>query len=410
VIQMCDQGHKLTFDSKKCEIRKEGSGKLVSTAARTSNNIYVLSEIGNEKCCLGKEDESWLWHRRMGHMHFDNLVKVNKREAVREMPQITKPTNTLCKHCQQGKKTKTRFKSKEYSTTRPLEIVHTDLVGPTTTKGLKGEKYFMLLVDDYTRMTAVFFLKNKSEAFENFKIYKEMVENEMDSRIKCLRSDNGGEFTSKEFMDYCSSHGIKRVQEMARTMLMDSKLTDIFWTQVVHTSVHIQNRVMLRNNTDKTPYELWKGRPANVKHFRVFGSKCYIKREDGRMGKFDSRVDKGILVGYSSTRKAYKCYNLRLNKVVESINVTIDEIGRPESKEEENKSMEQLFEEEDEKEVEEEDEDEENPTEAEEQVQKYLQRHLANEYRRIILQIRLLETKMQELRLEEKSVHQNKHT
>jgi hypothetical protein len=86
VSQMCDQGHKVTFDSQKCEIRKEGSGKLVSTAARTSSNIYVLSEIGNEKCCLGKEDEIWLWHRRMGHMHFDNLVKVSKREAVKEIP------------------------------------------------------------------------------------------------------------------------------------------------------------------------------------------------------------------------------------------------------------------------------------------------------------------------------------
>jgi hypothetical protein len=146
--------------------------------------------------------------------------------------------------------------------------------------------------------------------------------------------------------NFCSEHGIKRqfsvartpqqngvverkniiVQEMARTMLMDSKLTDVFWVQAVHTTIHIQNRGMLRNNSDKTPYELWKGRPTNVKHFRVFGSKCYIKREDGRIGKFDSRVDKGILVGYSSKRKSYKCFNLRLNRIVESINVTIDEI------------------------------------------------------------------------------------
>jgi hypothetical protein len=216
-----------------------------------------------------------------------------------------------------------------------------------------------------------------------------MVENEMDSKIKCLRSDNGGEFTSKEFMDYCNSHGIKRqffvartpqqngvvvrknktIHEMARTMLRDSKLIDIFLTQAVHTTVHIQNRVMLRKNTDKTPYELWKGRPRNVKHFRVFGRKCYIKKKDGRMGKFDSRVDKGVLVGYSSTRKAYKCYNLRLNKVVESINVTIDETGRQELKEEENESMEKIYEEEAKYKKEVEGEGEEDPTEVEEQVQ-----------------------------------------
>jgi hypothetical protein len=83
---------------------------------------------------FGYGTEEWVTYT------LNNLVKVSKKEAVREMPQITKPTNTLCKNCQQGKKTKTRFKSKEYSMTRPLEIVHNDLVGPTTTNGLKGEK------------------------------------------------------------------------------------------------------------------------------------------------------------------------------------------------------------------------------------------------------------------------------
>jgi hypothetical protein len=85
------------------------------------------------------------------------------------------------------------------------------------------------------------------------------------------------------------------------------------------------------------------------------------------MGKFVSRVDKGVIVGYSSTRKAYKCYNLRLNKVVESINVTIDETGRPESKEE-NESMKQPLEEEEKDEKEVEEEDEENLTEVEEKI------------------------------------------
>jgi hypothetical protein len=87
---------------------------LIAIVAITSSNIYVLIEIGNEKCCIGKENESWLWDRRMGYIQFDNLIKVSKKEAVREMPQITKPTNTLCRHCQQGKQTKTGFKSKEY--------------------------------------------------------------------------------------------------------------------------------------------------------------------------------------------------------------------------------------------------------------------------------------------------------
>lgn len=112
---------------------------------------------------------------------------------------------------------------------------------------------------------------------------------------------------------------------MARTMLNDSKINDIFWVQEVHTTVHILNKGIIRNYNDHTEHGLWKGRPTNVKHFRVFGSTCYIKRKDNKIGIFDSWPDEGIFVRCSWNRKAYICYNLIIKKVVERINIKIDE-------------------------------------------------------------------------------------
>jgi hypothetical protein len=109
----------------------------------------------------------------------------------------------MCKHCQHGKQTRTEFRINEYSTTKPLEIVHTDLCRLMRTKRMNGEHYFMLVIDDYKIMTGVCFLKKMSKAFKCFRIFKEMDENESDLKIKCLRLENGGEFMSKEFKDLC---------------------------------------------------------------------------------------------------------------------------------------------------------------------------------------------------------------
>jgi len=207
---MCDQGHTLTFDSHECEIRRSKSGKLVGRAVKTPSNVYILEEIKGERCLIGKIDESWLWHKRMGHTNFDNLVKINKNQGMRGIPKITKPSCTICKYCEHGKKTHVSFKYKEFTPSKPLEIIHTDLCGPTRSQSLQGEKYFMLFNDDQTRMTWVAFLKHKFEAFNHFRSFKALVENETGDRIKCLRSNNGGEFTSNEFEEFCESHGSKR--------------------------------------------------------------------------------------------------------------------------------------------------------------------------------------------------------
>ena len=92
----------MLFNLKKCEIRKGKFGKIVATASRAPNDIYILDETP-KGCFLAKEDESWLWHKQMGHINFDNLVKIIEKEEIREMMKISKPTNTICEFCQNGK-------------------------------------------------------------------------------------------------------------------------------------------------------------------------------------------------------------------------------------------------------------------------------------------------------------------
>jgi hypothetical protein len=104
-------------------------------------------------------------------------------------------------------------------------------------------------------------------------------------------------------------------------MLNEAKLSDGYWREVVGTSVYILNRGQLKINSNKNPYELWFGRSPSVKYFKVFGSRCYIKRLDENLIKIDDRSNEGIFLGYASIKKAYKCYNLRLHKIFESEDV-----------------------------------------------------------------------------------------
>ena len=109
-------------------------------------------------------------------------------------------------------------------------------------------------------------------------------------------------------------------------MLNEENFSDGYWREAVNTIVHILNRGQLRINSNKTPYEMWFGITPSVKYLKVFGSKCYIKRLDENLKKFDVRSDEGVFLGYASTKKAYKCYNLRLHNIVESAYVKVDDL------------------------------------------------------------------------------------
>jgi transposase InsO family protein len=180
----------------------------------------------------------------------------------------------------------------------------------------------MLIIDDYSRLTWVSFLKEKSEAFEKFKVFKALTENQTGKRLKVVRSDRG-EFSSWNFKEFCDKHGIKReyniprtpqqngvverqnilVQQMEISMMNERNIAQTYWVEAIHTFVHILNKAYLRPHSDKTPYELWFGRPSSIKHFKVFGSKCYIKNNDENIGKYDDRAHEGIFLGYDTNSK-----------------------------------------------------------------------------------------------------------
>jgi hypothetical protein len=108
-------------------------------------------------------------------------------------------------------------------------------------------------------------------------------------------------------------------------MMNEKNIGQIYWVEAIHITIHILNKPHLRPHSDKTPYELWYGRPSSIKHFKVFGSECYIKNNNENLGKYDDRVYEGIFLGYATNSKGYICYNKRLHKLVDCIDIKVDE-------------------------------------------------------------------------------------
>jgi hypothetical protein len=115
------------------------------------------------------------------------------------------------------------------------------------------------------------------------------------------------------------------IREIARVMIHSKNLAQHFWGEAKNIAYHIINRVYLRPETNKTPYEIWRGKYPTVKYFRTFGSKSYILRDNENLEKFDPKSDDGIFLGYSTNSRAYRVFNKRTKTVMETINVVIDD-------------------------------------------------------------------------------------
>ncbi|GJS61094.1 integrase, catalytic region, zinc finger, CCHC-type containing protein [Tanacetum coccineum] len=221
-----------------------------------------------------------------------------------------------------------------------------DLCGPMRVASINGKKYILVIVDDYSRFTWVYFLRTKDEAPDMIIDFVNQVQRNLKASIMTIRTDNGTEFKNEKLRSFYAKLGIvhktsiartpqqngvverrnRTLVEAARTMLIFSKAPEFLWAEAIATACFTQNRSIVHTRHNKTPYELIRGRKPNVQYFHVFGSLCYPTNDHDDLGKMKPKADIGIFVGYSESSRGFRIYNRRTKKIMETIHVKFDEL------------------------------------------------------------------------------------
>ncbi|GJZ50184.1 putative ribonuclease H-like domain-containing protein [Tanacetum coccineum] len=229
VSQMCDKKNYVLFTDTECLVlspnfKLPDENQILLKVPRKDNmySFDMKNIVPKESltCLVAKAtlDESMLWHRRLGHINFKNINKLVKDNLVRGLPTKRFENDQTCVACLKGKQHRASCKSKVLNPiTKPLFMLHIDLFGPTFVSSLMHKKYCLVVTDDYSRFTWVFFLTTKDETSEILKRFIKEIENLVDKKVKIIRSDNGTEFKNKVMDDFCREKGIKREYSVART-------------------------------------------------------------------------------------------------------------------------------------------------------------------------------------------------
>ncbi|GKB38035.1 putative ribonuclease H-like domain-containing protein [Tanacetum coccineum] len=329
VSHMCDKKNSVLFTDTECFVLspdfKLADESHVLLKVLRKNNMYNVDMKNiipkKDLTCLvvkATNDESMLWHRRLGHINFKNINKLVKENLVRGLPSKFFENDQTCVACLKRKQHKVSFKSKiQNSITQPLFMLHVDLFGPTFVSRLIHKIYCLVVTDDFSRFTWVFFLATKDETSRILKRFITEIENLVDKKVKIIRCDNGTEFKNRVMNEFCEVKGIKREYSVARTPQQNRVVERINRTLIEAA----RTMVLVVKPHFKIPYELFRGRTPALSFMRPFGCHVTMLNTLDHPGKFDGKSDEGFFVGYSTTSKAFRVYNTRTRKVEENLHI-----------------------------------------------------------------------------------------
>ncbi|CAJ2650467.1 unnamed protein product [Trifolium pratense] len=331
----------VTYHSDFCVIQDRTTRKTIGSGDLL-NGVYVLKEkMQGTSLAANQRDMTTLWHSRLGHpssqalQHLSHLLRCNFN------------FNKIigCDICHKSKQCRLPFPQSINKAEEPFSLIHSDLWGRYHTAAHDGSHYFLTIVDDYSRGTWVYLLKDKTQATGILMNFCKMVKTQFNRDVKTFRSDNGTEFTNSVFKAFLREKGImhetscvstpqqngrverkhRHILNVARALRFHANLPIRFWGECVLAATHIINRTPTMANKGITPYEMLFGKSPNYDHIKVFGCLCYVATTSKQRDKFGPRADRCVFLGYPQGQKGWKVYNLKTREFIVSRDVVFYE-------------------------------------------------------------------------------------
>jgi hypothetical protein len=340
------------FDANKLLVQDIPTGRLLYKGL-SNNGVYLiqssllLHSAVNKRACVAQSasSEKWnLWHSRLCHPSaqvlntiFPSLSSCN--------PLHFQSTKLHCKHCLAGKMHQLSFSVSNKRVTAPFALVHSDLWGPAPVQSSTGFKYYLVLVDEFTKFTCVYLLKHKSDTLQVFTDFHAMIQTQFSLPLQVLRTDCGGEFTSNKFTQFCATKGIvhqvscphtpqqngvaerkhRHLIQCALALLSESNLPMSHWHYAVSTAAHVINRLPTPNLSYKSPWEVLFNTSPDLTHLRAFGCQCFPLLTPYTAHKLYPKTTPCVFLGYPTNSKGYLCFDPIAHRLYTSRHVLFNE-------------------------------------------------------------------------------------
>lgn len=330
VGQLCELGLDVCFSNSGCYVQDPKSGEILGTGRRVGRlfeaiSLSVSPKVQSKEPYAAVVVSQDIWHSRLGHISSSRLNSLISSGVLGSVQK----EKLDCVSCQLAKHHALPFNNNDSISSAPFDLIHSDIWGPSPNATLEGLQYFVIFVDDYSRYTWLYLLKNRSELKQIYFDFAAMVETQFAHKIKTLRSDNAMEYREKSFLNFLASNGTtlqhscpgtsqqngraerkhRHILDTVRALLISSSCPEYFWGEAALTAVHNINMIPSPIIANKSPHERLFGTPPKYDSLRVFGCVCFVLLQPHEHTKLEPRARLCCFLGYGSAHKGYKCWD-----------------------------------------------------------------------------------------------------